>query len=90
MVLPRFVIPDEQQVIVPEATMRAAVEAMFVSIGMPAEAAAETTDVLVVSDLRGNDSHGVSNMLRMCESTPGPRAPCTHVGCIPCSRAFEM
>lgn len=65
MVLPRFVIPDEQQVIVPEDVMRAAVEAMFRSVGMSADDAAECTDVLIVSDLRGNDSHGVSNMLRM-------------------------
>jgi hypothetical protein len=64
MVLPRFMVPDETQVVVPEAVMREAVEAMFVAIGMPADAAAECTDVLVASDLRGNDSHGVSNMLR--------------------------
>jgi L-2-hydroxycarboxylate dehydrogenase (NAD+) len=64
MVLPRFMVPGDSQVVVPEQTLRAAVEAMFVSIGMPAEAASECTDVLVASDLRGNDSHGVSNMLR--------------------------
>lgn len=64
MVLPRFMVPDDTQVVVPEATVRAAVEAMFKSIGMPADAAAECTNVLVASDLRGNDSHGVSNMLR--------------------------
>ena len=33
-------------------------------IGMDVKAAHECTDVLVASDLRGNDSHGVSNMLR--------------------------
>ena len=64
MVLPRFTIPEEQQVVVPEQTMRDAVAAMFRSVGMSAEEADECTDVLVVSDLRGNDSHGVSNMLR--------------------------
>ena len=64
MVLPRFTIPEEQQVVVPEQTMRDAVASMFRSVGMSAEEADECTDVLVVSDLRGNDSHGVSNMLR--------------------------
>ena len=41
MVLPRFVIPEEQQVVVPEAVMRAAVEAMFRAVGMCAADAAE-------------------------------------------------
>jgi hypothetical protein len=41
MVLPRFMVPDETQVVVPEATVRAAVEAMFAAVGMPADAAAE-------------------------------------------------
>ena len=57
-------VPDDTQVIVPEADMRAAVQAMFLSIGMAADAAGECTDVLIKSDLRGNESHGVSNMLR--------------------------
>ena len=64
MVLPRFMVQEADQVIVPEATMREAVAAMFESVGMAADAAAECTDVLIASDLRGNDSHGVSNMLR--------------------------
>ena len=64
MVLPRFMVPDESQVLVPEELMREAVQAMFVAVGMPAENAAECADVLIASDLRGNDSHGVSNMLR--------------------------
>ena len=41
MVLPRFVIPEEQQVVVPESVMRAAVEAMFRAVGMSAADAAE-------------------------------------------------
>ena len=41
MVLPRFMVPDETQVVVPEATVRAAVEAMFAAVGMPADAATE-------------------------------------------------
>ena len=43
MVLPRFVIPEEQQVVVPEAVMRAAVEAMFRAVGMSAADAIECT-----------------------------------------------
>ena len=37
---------------------------MFRSVGVSAEGAAEMADVLIASDLRGNDSHGVSNALR--------------------------
>ena len=57
--------------------MREAVEAMFRAAGQPAEDAASNADVLVSSDLRGNDSHGVSNTLRAYMQgffRPGPRA----------------
>ena len=64
MVLPRFMVPDESQVLVPEQLVREAVQAMFVAVGMAVDDAAECADVLIASDLRGNDSHGVSNMLR--------------------------
>ena len=50
MVLPRFMVPDETQVVVPEAVMREAVEAMFVAIGMPADAAAEVVVGQVVAE----------------------------------------
>jgi hypothetical protein len=43
MVLARFVIPEEQQVVVPEAVMRTAVEAMFRAVGMSSADAAECT-----------------------------------------------
>eukprot|EP01047_Picozoa_sp_COSAG01_P087525 COSAG01_NODE_20178_length_966_cov_5.855825_2_plen_81_part_00 len=69
MVLQRFMVPGSSQVVVPEDIVREAVEAMFISVGMRADAARECTDVLVASDLRGNDSHGVSNV-RMI--TPAP------------------
>ena len=41
MVLPRFMGQEADQVIVPEATMREAVAAMFESVGMAPDAAAE-------------------------------------------------
>lgn len=64
MVLERFEVPAEQQVLIPEPTIRNAVAAMFRAAGMTEADAAENADVLISSDLRGNDSHGVSNMLR--------------------------
>ena len=62
--LKRFQVDDATAVRVPEAAMRAATEAVFGACGMGATDAAACADVLIANDLRGNDSHGVSNMLR--------------------------
>ncbi len=58
----RFTVPDDIAVRVPEGAMRATVEAVFVAVGMPAADAAQAADTLLYADLRGIDSHGVSNM----------------------------
>lgn len=49
---------------VSEHALRLAVRRIFEKIGLSSEDAAEGAEVLVMSDLRGVDSHGVSNMFR--------------------------
>ena len=49
---------------VPDATMRGAVESIFTTLGMTESYAAKCADVLIYADVRGIDSHGVSNMMR--------------------------
>ncbi|MCP5024775.1 MAG: Ldh family oxidoreductase, partial [Actinomycetia bacterium] len=58
----RFTVPDDVAVRVPESIMRATVESLFAARGMPAVDAAQAADTLLYADLRGIDSHGVSNM----------------------------
>lgn len=53
---------------VPVETMRKATEAIFRVCGLTQSSASICTDVLISNDLRGNDSHGVSNMLRKVRS----------------------
>ena len=56
---------DDQNVIrVPVDAIRQATEAIFRVCGLTQSSAAICADVLMSNDLRGNDSHGVSNMLR--------------------------
>jgi L-2-hydroxycarboxylate dehydrogenase (NAD+) len=65
MILERFKVPDTDQVYIPEQALRQTVAALFEKVGVLPEAAAEGADVLVSTDLRGVESHGVSNMLRV-------------------------
>ena len=60
--LERFKVPEDIAVRVPPATMRQAVEDMFTALGMSPDDAAKCADPLIYADLRGIDSHGVSNM----------------------------
>ncbi|MBI3328378.1 MAG: Ldh family oxidoreductase, partial [Nitrospinae bacterium] len=62
--LDRFKVPPADQVRVSEAALRQTVTAIFVQMHLTPEDAALGADVLVTTDLRGVDSHGVSNMLR--------------------------
>jgi len=55
---------SKEEVRVTEAALRRVVAAIFEKMGISPEDAAEGADVLVMSDLRGVDSHGVSNMFR--------------------------
>ena len=64
MILERFKVPAKDQVLVSEAALRGTVTQIFEKLGVSAEDAAEAADVLTMTDLRGVETHGVSNMLR--------------------------
>lgn len=62
--LKQFRVSDDVAVRVPGDTMRGAVQEIFTRLGMPDDDARRSTDTLLYADLRGIDSHGVSNMMR--------------------------
>lgn len=64
MPLDLFKVPEAQAVRMSEAALRGMTEAMFEKVGLSRDDAVLAADVLVMADLRGVDSHGVSNMLR--------------------------
>jgi LDH2 family malate/lactate/ureidoglycolate dehydrogenase len=64
MILERFKVPQKDQVLVAEAALRQTVAQIFEKLGVSPEDAAEGADVLTMTDLRGVETHGVSNMLR--------------------------
>ncbi|MEM7255022.1 MAG: Ldh family oxidoreductase [Pseudomonadota bacterium] len=63
--LEQFQVPSDIEVRVSIDDMRECVEAIFKALGMPAEHAHQSADVLLYADTRGIESHGVSNMLRI-------------------------
>ena len=62
--LKQFHIPQENVVRVPQDGLRQVTSALFERHGVPSPDARIAADVLVSADLRGVDTHGVSNMLR--------------------------
>lgn len=62
--LKHFLVPEADQVLVSEDKARAGTKAVFEKMGLPSDEAASCADVLLTSDLRGCESHGISNMLR--------------------------
>ena len=62
--LERFHVPDEISVKVEHRMLGSLVTTLFERVGVPREDAELASDVLLTADLRGVDSHGVSNMLR--------------------------
>ena len=64
MILERFKVPVKDQVRVSEAALRRTVTEIFEKMGVSAAEAAEAAEVLTMTDLRGVETHGVSNMLR--------------------------
>ena len=82
--LERFLVPEQARVFVqPENMLQATIE-IFEKCGQSAEDAALSAEVLLTSDLRGCESHGVSNMLRVYvqmygeqESNPTPNVRIT-------------
>jgi len=63
MALERLKIPEHLVVRVDSDVMRETVVDLFVANGMPDHHARQAAEVLIWSDLRGIDSHGVSNMM---------------------------
>src|SRR5256714_1230488 len=64
MILERFKVPQQDQVLVSEAALRRTVAQIFEKLGVSADDAADAADVLTMTDVRGVETHGVSNMLR--------------------------
>ena len=62
--LKRFHVPEEIAVRIPQENMRATLVDIFTKLGMPNDDAALSADVLIYADIRGVESHGVSNMVR--------------------------
>jgi LDH2 family malate/lactate/ureidoglycolate dehydrogenase len=62
--LERFKVPDEIAVRVSYEDMRSTMQALFSALGMPQADAERCAEVLTYADVRGIDSHGVSNMTR--------------------------
>lgn len=60
----KFRPKPEDTVTVSPAAVRAATEVVFNHCGLTADASVSCADVLLTNDLRGVESHGVSNMLR--------------------------
>lgn len=56
---------SKEEIRVTEAELRRVVASIFEKLGVSPADAVEGADVLVMSDLRGVESHGVSNMLRI-------------------------
>ncbi len=63
--LGRFKVPKHDEVRIDEGSLRLSVSAIFEKMGLSVDDASEGADVLVTADLRGVETHGVSNMLRM-------------------------
>ena len=62
--LERFHVPSDEAVHVNKDDMHATVVDIFLKMGMPPDEAEVASDVLVYADIRGIETHGVSNMLR--------------------------
>ena len=62
--LERFQVLERSFPRVPEKNLRQTVVAIFEKVGLTAEDSRLGADVLVSADMRGVESHGVSNMLR--------------------------
>ena len=64
MILERFKVPKKDQVLISEGELRRTVTQIFEKVGVTPDDAALAADVLTMTDLRGVETHGVSNMLR--------------------------
>src|SRR5690625_3690669 len=62
--LKNFVVSEADEIRVSAEALNKTVRDIFEALGVPPDQAAEGAHVLTMTDLRGVDSHGVSNMLR--------------------------
>ena len=62
--LERFKVPEKDRVYVPDSSLRETAAAIFEKMGLTSADAAIGADVLVTADLRGVETHGVSNKMR--------------------------
>lgn len=62
--LDRFKVPEDIAVRTAPENMQNTVENLFAKLGMPESDAKQAAEVLIYADVRGIDSHGVSNMVR--------------------------
>ena len=62
--LERFKVPEADRVYVSADDVRPATESIFLKMELSPDDATVATDVLIQNDLRGVETHGVSNMLR--------------------------
>jgi L-2-hydroxycarboxylate dehydrogenase (NAD+) len=62
--LERFHVAKADEIRVPEPALRRTVTDLFIACGVPPAEAAGGAAVLVMADLRGIETHGVSNMMR--------------------------
>ena len=62
--LKHFLVPEADQVLVSETAARAGMAALFRAMNVSPEDSDLAADVLIEADLRGCESHGVSNMVR--------------------------
>ena len=62
--LKQFQVSEEDSVLVPSDDLKATVAGLFEKLGVEAADAQLGADVLVLADLRGVATHGVSNMLK--------------------------
>ena len=68
--LERFHVPDQEIILIKEENLRNVTEQIFMSQGMPEKDCKLATDVLISSDLRGVETHGVSNLSLIHISEP--------------------
>ena len=71
--LEHFHVPDEDRVMIRRADLLKTTTDIFESMGMSREDAELAADGLVTADIRGCETHGVSNMLRVYLQPQPPR-----------------
>ena len=62
--LEQFRVNLDDAIVAKSEDLKATVASIFEKMGVPPEDAQVGADVLVLADLRGVDTHGVSNMLK--------------------------